>query len=291
VDLSVTLWPLRRGFGDPSMREDPDGSWWRATSTPDGPATGRFEPLADGTVRVRAWGPGAERALAEAPGLLGAADSLDGFEPPPGVVRDLHRRFAGLRMTRTAAVFPVLVPAVLEQRWTGEEARTAYRELVRAWGEPAPGPAVPPLRVPPPAEVLADRPPWAFHPLGIEGRRANVLRFAAARAARVEEAATMPLDLARTRLLALPGVGEWTAAEVALLALGDPDAVSVGDYHLPNTVAWALAGEPRGDDARMLELLEPFAGHRGRVLRLLGAAGIVAPRFGPRQRIQPIARI
>jgi 3-methyladenine DNA glycosylase/8-oxoguanine DNA glycosylase len=87
---------------------------------------------------------------------------------------------------------------------------------------------------------------------------------------------------AAARLRAYPGIGPWTAAEVTLRALGDPDAVSVGDFHLPNVVAFALAGEPRGDDARMLELLEPWRGHRARVVRLLEASGIEAPKFGPR---------
>jgi 3-methyladenine DNA glycosylase/8-oxoguanine DNA glycosylase len=289
VDLDTTLWPLRRGFRDPSTRRGPDGSWWRAAWTPEGPATARYAHAADGTIEVEAWGEGAERLLADASGLVGGRDSLDGFDPGTGLVRDLHRRFPGLRMTRTSTVFSVLVPAVLEQKWTGEEAREAYRSVVLAWGSVAPGPMR--LRVPPPAEVVAAKAPWEFHPLNVEGRRANVLRFAAARSTRLEETGEMSFGEARRRLLAFPGVGAWTAAEVALVALGDPDAVSVGDYHLPNTVSWALAGEPRGTDERMLELLEPYAGHRGRVLRLLTAAAIAAPRRGPRRRIHPVAKI
>jgi len=100
----------------------------------------------------------------------------------------------------------------------------------------------------------------------------------------------MEPEAARRRLRALPGIGPWTAAEVTALALGDPDAVSVGDFHLPHVVSWALAGEPRGSDERMLELLEPYRGHRGRVLRLLQLAGITAPRFGPRMPLRWIAR-
>ena len=93
------------------------------------------------------------------------------------------------------------------------------------------------------------------------------------------------------RLRAFPGVGAWTAAEVAHIALGDVDAVSVGDFHLKNQVSWALAGEARGTDERMLELLEPWRGQRARVLRLLGTGGIQAPRFGPRLPTQSIAAI
>jgi hypothetical protein len=88
-----------------------------------------------------------------------------------------------------------------------------------------------------------------------------------------------------------PGIGPWTAAEVGIRALGDPDAVSIGDFHLPNLVAWVLAGEPRADDARMLALLAPWAGHRARVIRLLESSGLAAPRFGHRLAPRSIAGI
>ncbi|MBW2254586.1 MAG: DNA-3-methyladenine glycosylase 2 family protein, partial [Deltaproteobacteria bacterium] len=60
------------------------------------------------------------------------------------------------------------------------------------------------------------------------------------------------------------------------------------DFHLPHTVAWALAGEPRGTDERMLELLEPYRPHRGRVVRLVGLAAIHAPKYGPRMEVVDI---
>jgi 3-methyladenine DNA glycosylase/8-oxoguanine DNA glycosylase len=124
----------------------------------------------------------------------------------------------------------------------------------------------------------------------LERRRAETLRRAAARAGRLAETASLPLDEARRRLDALPGLGPWSAAGIALVALGDPDAVSMGDYHLPHQVSWALAGEPRGSDERMLELLEPYRGHRGRVRLLLFVAGIQAPRRGPRMPLYDVAR-
>ena len=96
---------------------------------------------------------------------------------------------------------------------------------------------------------------------------------------------------ARKRLEAVPGVGRWTSAEIARIAWGDGDAVSVNDFHLPHTVSWALAGEARGTDERMLELLEPYGSQRARVVRLIEAAGIAAPKFGPRQAIHRIASI
>jgi 3-methyladenine DNA glycosylase/8-oxoguanine DNA glycosylase len=62
----------------------------------------------------------------------------------------------------------------------------------------------------------------------------------------------------------------WTSAEARQRAAGDPDAVSVGDYHLKNVVGWALAGKDRSTDEEMLTLLEPFKGHRHRAARLIG---------------------
>ena len=288
VDLAMTLWPLRRGWGDPSIRAEPDGSWWRATRTSGGPATTRFTQTRDG-ILVQAWGEGAERAVAEAPALLGDGDSLEGFDPHRGIVRELHRRMPGLRIPRSGAVLEALVPSILEQKVAGKLARASYRSLIRAEGEPAPGPGR--LLLPPSAERLAAMPYHRFHPLGIEMRRANAIRHAAASHRLLERAAHASLADAYRALRSLPGVGAWTAAEVALVALGDADAVPLGDYHLPSQVSWVLAREPRADDQRMLELLAPFAGHRGRVIRLIGAAGLTAPRFGPRAPIASASRI
>lgn len=277
IDLHLTLGHLRHGAGDPTIRFEA-GRVWRATRTPAGPATVALTDLGD-AIRVHAWGPGAEWAVDAAPALVGVTDDPDLLVPRHRLVRELARRMAGLRIGRTGAVMEALVPAIVEQKVTGSEARRAYRALVRAHGEPAPGP-VRLLLAPAPA-TLAALPYHSFHPLGLERRRADTIRRAAARAARLEEATGLPLEDAYRRLTALPGIGPWTAAEVGRAAFGDPDAVGVGDFHLPDLVSWALAGEPRGDDARMLELLEPYRGQRGRVVRLLEAAGIRPPRYGP----------
>jgi 3-methyladenine DNA glycosylase/8-oxoguanine DNA glycosylase len=221
-----------------------------------------------------------------APELIGARDSLDGFAPRHRILREAHRRFAGLRLTRSRAVFEAAVPVVLEQKVIGEQARRAYLGLVRAFGEPAPGPAA--LLVPPSPEIVRSIPYHRFHPFGVEMRRANVIRAAADRASRLEETASMSWPAAQRRLRAVPGFGPWTAARIATLALGDPDAVPLGDFHLPHLVAWAFAGEPRGTDERMLELLSPYAGHRARVLQILKLSGVSAPRFGPRLPLQHI---
>jgi 3-methyladenine DNA glycosylase/8-oxoguanine DNA glycosylase len=290
VDLRLTLRAFRHGRGDLSFARRDDG-WWRGTHTPDGPATTRVVQEGD-VIRVTAWGPGAGWAIEHATGAVGADDDPAAFDPPPGLVRDLHRRHPGLRIPRSGAVFEAVVPTIIEQKVTTSEAHDAYRRLVFALGERAPGPGGDlGLRVPPGARDLAGRPYFEYHRFGLERRRATTIRTAAESAPKLEETAAMDPASATRRLCAFPGIGPWTAAQVALAALGDADAVPVGDLHLPNMVAWALAGEPRGTDERMLELLEPFGGHRGRAARLLTLAGLQAPRFGPRNKLRSIRSI
>ncbi len=269
------------------MRTSP-GAVVRASRTPEGPVTVSFAQT-DGGVLAEAWGPGSDWVLERTLSWIGALDDDSDFDPPPGLVRDLWRRHRAMRIPRTDLVTERLIPVVLEQKVTGAEARSAYRRLVRALAEPAPGPFG--LTLPPDPARVAELPYFAFHPFGIERRRAEVLRATCARASWLDEAAALPLDDARDRLGSLRGIGPWTIAEVSRVALGDADAVSVGDFHLPHLVAWALAGEPRGTDERMLELLEPYRPHRGRVQRLLEGSGIRAPAFGPRLEPRAIDRI
>ena len=261
---------------------------WRATRTPAGPGTERLWLEGD-KLRVEAWGPGAEWLCSNAANLVGEDRPVSGFEPRHPLLIELQRRYQGVRIPRTAAVLEAAVPSILEQKVIGLQARQAYRRLLAALGEAAPGPL--PLRLPPAPAVLAATPYWVFHPWGVEQRRAETVTRAARHASRLEETVAMAPAQAHRRLTALPGIGAWTAAEIAVVALGDADAVSVGDFHLPNLVSWALAGEPRGTDERMLELLEPYRGHRARVVRLLELAGIAAPRRGPRLALSRIAHL
>lgn len=286
IDLRLTLGPLIRGRGDPTTRLE-RGVFLRATRTPHGPAAETIERGPAGLL-VRAWGPGAAWLVEAAPALVGLDDDPSMLVPRHPLVADLVRRLAGLRLGRTGAVLEALLPAVLEQKVTGAQAHRGFSGLVRAYGEPAPGPLE--LRLPPAPEVLASLPYYRLHPAGIERRRAETVRRVARESSRLEGLVALSADDARTRLMAIPGVGPWTAAEVAARALGDPDAVSVGDFHLRHLVAWCLAGEPRGTDERMLELLEPYAGQRGRVVRLLEASGIRPPAYGPRLAPRRIER-
>jgi 3-methyladenine DNA glycosylase/8-oxoguanine DNA glycosylase len=287
IDLARTLFPLCRGGGDPTMRVG-TGEAWRAMRTPDGPATLHARSLGH-DIEARAWGPGAGLALESAPGLVGALDDDTGFAPRHDLVAELWRHLRGVRITRSGAVVHGLIPTILEQKVTGHEARRAYRSMVLATSEPAPGDAG--LFLPPDPARIAETPYFTFHPWGVERRRAETVRAVCSQAARLDACASLPIDQAATRLRSVPGIGPWTVAEIARTALGDADAVSVGDFHLPNIVSWALAREPRGTDERMLELLEPYRGHRGRVQVLLEAGHFGAPAFGPRTEIQSIDRI
>ena len=137
----------------------------------------------------------------------------------------------------------------------------------------APGP--PGLRLPlEPSEWLR-LPADELRRAGVDGRRERTLRAAARGARRVDAAFDLDPARARGALAAIAGCGPWTVEITMGFVLGDPDAVPTGDLHLPHEVGRALIGDERADDARMLELLEPFRGHRFRLLRLLLAAGRV----------------
>lgn len=286
-DLAGTLFPIRRGSGDPTMRIE-NGAAWRAARTPDGPVTLLLEQM-DGAVRAMAWGAGAAWALDHAPGLIGAEDDVSAFVPHDDVMARMWKEHRSVRLTLALDVVRTLVAAILEQKVVGMEARRAWRRMTIALSEPAPGDGG--LMLPPDPATVAEVAYYRFHPWGVERRRAEVIRAVCARAESLEALADVRFDEARRRLEAMPGIGPWTAAEVMRLSFGDPDAVSVGDYHLPDIVGWALAREDRGTDERMLELLEPYRGQRGRVQVLLERSHIAPPAYGPRMEARSIEKL
>ncbi len=280
LDLPGVLTPLRRGRGDPTW-QPAAGGIWRVGTTPDGPATTLVRRLADGTVRALAWGPGADWTLDGLPALLGADDRPEEFTPHHPLVADAHRRLPGVRFGRSRRVWDQLMPAVLEQKVTGTEARRSWRELCRRFGDPAPGPAPDGMRVPPtPAQIRAV-PDWEWHRAGVDSARRRAILASAAVAHRLESAASLGGEAGRELLRRVPGIGVWTAAEVAQRAWGDPDAVSFGDFHIPTLVGWALLGRPL-DDAGMLDVLAPYKPQRQRAVRYVELSGFRRPRFGPR---------
>jgi 3-methyladenine DNA glycosylase/8-oxoguanine DNA glycosylase len=287
--LGRVLSAFRHGGSDPTVRRSADGAFWRAARTPDGPVTLRIVG-AGRAISGQAWGPGAAWQLAALPGLVGGDDDLSTFEP--GRLSVLARTFDGPRLGRTGLVWDSLLPAVLEQKVTGIQAFAAYRRLVRRYGEPAPGPgATLGLVIPPGPAVWSTVPGHSFHQAGVGPQRRDTIRAAAIFGSRLDSLglgadglpaggaeASARLDRA---LRSVPGVGVWTSAEVRQRALGDPDAVSVGDAHIPHIVGEGLAGR-RVDDQGMLELLSPWRGHRHRVTVLLTMGGPKPERFGPR---------
>lgn len=282
TDLQQTVGVLRRGPADPAYRLAADGSVWRATRMPAGVATMRLSQRGADEFRCEAWGPGAAQAAASAPDLLGARDATGAFEPLLPRLADAHRRNPGLRVARSGRVFEALVPAVLEQKVITLQAHDSWRALLWRFGDDAPGPVPFRLRVPPSADGWRRIPSWEWHRAGVDPKRSRTIVALAPYAARIDEAATMAPAAAFARLTHFTGVGAWTAAEVAQRALGDADAVSVGDYHLANFVGHALEGRDMTDD-EMLVALAPWAGQRYRVIRLLGfSGGRGKPRRGPR---------
>jgi 3-methyladenine DNA glycosylase/8-oxoguanine DNA glycosylase len=299
LDVPLTLSVHRRGGGDPAYRVDAAGRVWRTSLTPDGPGTVRVRSrgatvtgatvtgvvVTGVVVTGEAWGPGAGWLLDSLPAQLGFHDDRAGFTARHPVVGELALRYEGLRVGRSGRVFEALVPAVLEQKVVGREAHRAWRYLLDKFGTAAPGPVPDGMRVFPAPRTWARIPSWDWHRAGVEGVRAGTIITAAAVAARLEQALEEDSAGADRRLRSLPGIGVWTSAEIRQRAMGDPDAVSVGDYHLPNAVGWTLA-QRTTDDEGMLELLAPYAGHRYRVTRLIELGGRRPPRRGPRMPVR-----
>ncbi|MCU1513479.1 MAG: glycosylase [Microbacteriaceae bacterium] len=286
LDLAITIGPLSRGRADPTFRREPDG-FWRTVPTPGGGATLHLSQRGD-VVRATAWGPGAEWAIAAVPELLGEGDEYGDFDVSANpFLHDAMHRNPGLRLLRSGLVLEAMLAAILEQKVTSVEARRSWSYLVRRHGEPAPGPAPEGMRVFPAASVWRLVPSWEWHRAGVDSSRSRAAIAAASVASGLER--TLALGRGgpevQAKLRTVPGVGVWTAAETSQRAHGDADSVSVGDYHLPAVVGWALIGKPVDDDG-MLELLAPWAGQRQRVMRLIGASGFRKPRFGPRMTIQ-----
>ena len=295
--LRRTLWAYRNGFGDPTTRIEP-GRFLHATLTPDGPGTLLLRWIDDPApadaagLTAEAWGPGAGWLLGRIDAFTGLHDRAVEFTDPHPTVQRSLRLTRHTRIGASSNLYHQLLPTIIAQRITAREAIRQWERLCRDLGAAAPGPPelVAGLVLPPAPADLHRRPAWWFHPLGIESKRARALTEIARHADRLWAWAEAGSTVAADRLAMLPGVGPWTIGSVLGPCLGDADAVPVGDYHFPNTVAWALAREPRADDDRMLELLAPYRGQRGRVLRALVTTAGRAPSFGPRRRILPMSR-
>jgi 3-methyladenine DNA glycosylase/8-oxoguanine DNA glycosylase len=298
VDLGATLGWYRNGRNDPTtwierVESDPvaSGRFVRATLTPNGPATLLIHWKRGQPLHAESWGPGADWLLARVPSMIGDLDAgaahLESDAHPVVAATTTANRH--VRTGASGTLYHELLPKILEQRITAIEAKHQWKLLCQELGDPAPGP-FDGLVLPPAPSVLQRQPSWWFHPLGIERKRAEPLIEAARHSSKMWAWAELePVDADRMLRL-IDGVGIWTTGCVLGPALGDPDAVPVGDYHIKNIIGWNLAGEARATDARMIKLLEPYVGQRGRVIRAIMAHGDSAPKFGPKQRILPMSR-
>ena len=281
LNLKVTLMWVKTS-------QSRDGVRWWATETPEGSASLAFR-LLGGEVIADAWGPGAAWAIGQLPALLGNDDDPGGFQPRDQVVRGLVSRMGAPRLGATGRWYEAMATAAIYQRVVSADARTAVTRMGRLHGGDVPGGG--PLPLFPRPEAVLRVPDHGFHRAGVDRARSRVIRVAAKHADRLEALHQRPAAEARQWLQRLPGVGPWTAARTTGAAAGDPDAVPVGDLHVPVLVTYALSGATDGDDGSMLELLEPYAGHRGRVVRLVKAAGIGPPRHHPAPTRFDISRL
>ncbi|MDO5635173.1 MAG: 3-methyladenine DNA glycosylase [Micrococcus sp.] len=304
VDVRLTLRPLQRGVGDPCVRVTSEGVW--LTRRDD--AAGQFapasllvrapdSPVRPGVIEARAWGPGAAAAVAEVPHLLGLDDAgwpaFDALLEStagqlPSHVLEARRRRPGLRLAAHGRLAQQLMTVTLEQKVTHDQARHGWRWLVRATSEPAPGPVPARMLLPPdPARVLRV-PSWQWHAGWVQPSQAKAVLRVAERAGSLDRVgrAAQPADVAAAvrlseQVRSLPGIGVWTAAEALQRSHAAADLVAVGDYHLAQFVGQVLTGR-RTDDDGMLRLLQPWEGHRQRVVRMIGLSGERKQAFGPK---------
>lgn len=277
-NLHHTMIGHRMGALDPCLRIS-EGTVRLALRTPEGPAALEIDEQ-ETSVAVRGWGSGTRWLTPRLDGLLGLRDTPRHFQPSGRVIPSLWRRFSGMHLPKLPRVLDRLVQVILLQRVSRRDGCIAWKRLVLALGEEAPGPLR--LVLPPSPERLASTPYYELMGCGVAPRQARTIQQVAFHARRIEDAAEAGSESLRRVLSTIPGVGPWTMGYLCGSALGDPDAILPGDYNLPHTVAWVLAGEARADEERMLELLEPYRGHRYRVIRLIWMNGVHAPRRGPR---------
>lgn len=281
-DLRAILRPMQRGRHDPTLQFAADGVW-RTTDTPDGPVTQNLSAAAD-VVSTRCWGPGAQWMVSRTPDLVGAADdSASSFEPLPGPVADGWRAVRRTwRVPRGHNVWESAVAAVLEQKVTGLEAKRAWAALAKGYGATPPGPAPAGMRVFPAPAAVRMIPSWVWRRNAVDRSRSDaIMRLASVPHVLRRLPEESPAE-ARRLLTSIRGIGDWTYAEIAQRALGDADAVSVGDFHVAKDIVYAMTGEFDGTDEQLLQILTPYAGHRFRAVRMFELAGARQPRRGPR---------
>jgi 3-methyladenine DNA glycosylase/8-oxoguanine DNA glycosylase len=283
VDLIETLRFQRMGPFDPCGLFDARARRVaHAFRMQDGPVTLLLVQKGATTIEASAWGPSAARALDEVPAICGAADDPDAFATDHEGVQRLARRFRKMRSPRVPWTFESLLAIILQQRVAFVEAAQGWRKIALERGTDAPGPLG--LRLFPAKSALLEMPTWAYRESLVDRKRELAIRALLDHEREITASLVLSFDEIRATLQHIPGIGPWTIESFLGQSRGDPDAVPTADYWIPHMVSYALTGKPRSNDEEMLALLERFRPHRGRVMRLLGAAGYSAPRHGPRKK-------
>ena len=215
--------------------------------------------------------------------LFGLQDNPRLFTPA-GRVRDLLKRFPSTRPPRLPVVFQRLVQIVLHQLVAWGEASDGWRLMTRRYGETAPGESG--LLVGPTPAKLRSLAWYDLVTCDILPRHARLILKLTREHSRIERIWSAGDKKLIECLCRIPGIGEWTIQKLRGSCLGDSDAAVTGDYGLPHCVCWYFRRQPRSTNEEILELLEPYRGHRYRVQQLLMHAGIRAPRRGPRSRVR-----
>lgn len=154
--------------------------------------------------------------------------ALDLDADPEAVCARLHALSPapGLRLPGALDPFAVAVRMILGQQISVAAATTLAGRLVEAWG-----PCVGGIRTFPAPEILAEAP---LETIRLPRRRADTIRALARQVARGALSWSTPasLEALEAQLIALPGIGPWTAAMIAMRAFGEPDAFPAGDLVL-----------------------------------------------------------
>lgn len=175
-------------------------------------------------------------------------DALAGDPDLAAVVK----KAPGQRIPRTVDEAELAVRAVLGQQVSTKAARTHAGRLVAAYGGPVHDPEGALTHTFPSVEQLANIDPVHLAVPGARQKTLNALVAGLADASIVLDAGS-DWESARAQLLALPGVGPWTAEVIAMRALGDPDAFPASDLGLQ------LAARQLGLPADQRKLIERSA--------------------------------
>jgi AraC family transcriptional regulator of adaptative response / DNA-3-methyladenine glycosylase II len=255
-----------------------DGTYRRVLRLPGGPATVSLTP-AEGFVQCRLE----LTSIADTGAAVQRARRLLDLDADPWAVADvlmadpvlatLVRATPGRRVPGHVDGSELAVRAVLGQQVSVAGARTLAARLVVALGEPLPSHSGGLTHVFPTAAALAGADPALF---AMPKSRVRALHGLTAALAAGDLVLDPGSDRADTlaRLVALPGIGPWTAAYVAMRALGDPDAFLPTDLGVRHAVE--ALGRP-GDAASIDAMAEAWRPWRAYAVQHLWAS-LPAPR-------------